>query len=73
MKCGICGGTTERRVTDLPFRIGNTRVVVVRNLPVLQCVQCGEAELDDTAMARVDELLAAVNSSAELEVIRYAA
>lgn len=73
MKCRICAGTMEGRVTDLPFKIGDTRIVVVRGLPVLQCIQCGEAELDDAAMAWVDELLGAVDQSAELEVIRYAA
>jgi YgiT-type zinc finger domain-containing protein len=73
MKCRICGGTLESRVTDLPFKIGDTRIVVVRSLPVLQCVQCGEAELEDMAMARVEQLLGAVDRSAELEVIRYAA
>ncbi len=33
----------------------------------------GEAELENIAMARVDRLLAAVDRSAELEVVRYAA
>jgi YgiT-type zinc finger domain-containing protein len=63
----------ENRVTDLPFKVGDTTIVVVRVLPVLQCRQCGETELDDTAMATVDRLLAGVDGSAELEVIRYAA
>jgi hypothetical protein len=33
----------------------------------------GEAELDQATMSRVDQLLATVDVSAELEVIRYAA
>ena len=73
MKCRICGGAMEERVTDLPFKIGDTSIVIVRSLPVLQCRQCGEAELDNVAMSRVDRLLAAVDRSAELEVVRYAA
>jgi YgiT-type zinc finger domain-containing protein len=63
----------EERVTDLPFKIGDTSIVIVRALPVLQCRQCGETELENAAMARVDRLLAAVDRSAELEVVRYAA
>jgi YgiT-type zinc finger domain-containing protein len=63
----------EERVTDLPFKIGDTSTVIVRALPVFQCRQCGETELENTAMARVDNLLAAVDRSAELEVVRYAA
>jgi len=42
-------------------------------LPVLQCRQCGETELEQATMSPVDQLLAAVDVSAELEVIRYAA
>jgi YgiT-type zinc finger domain-containing protein len=73
VKCRICGGAMEERVTDLPFKIGDTSIVIVRSLPVLQCRQCGEAELENVAMSRVDRLLAAVDRSAELEVVRYAA
>jgi YgiT-type zinc finger domain-containing protein len=47
MKCRTCGGTLDQRITDLPFKIDDTRIVVVRRVPV--------------------------DSSAELEVIRYAA
>jgi hypothetical protein len=46
---------------------------IVRALPFLQCRQCGETELENIAMARVDRLLAPVDRSAELEVVRYAA
>jgi len=73
MSCRICAGAMEERVTDLPFKIGDTSIVVVRSLPVLQCRQCGESELENVAMARVDRLLASVDRSAELEVVRYAA
>jgi len=73
MKCRICGGAMEERVTDLPFKIGDTSIVIVRSLPVFQCRQCGETELESVAMSQVDRLLAAVDRSAELEVVRYAA
>ncbi len=73
VKCRICGGAMEQRVTDLPFKIGDTSIVIVTSLPVLQCRQCGEAELESEAMSRVDRLLSAVDRSSELEVVRYAA
>jgi YgiT-type zinc finger domain-containing protein len=74
VKCRICGGAMEERVTDLPFKIDATSIVIVRSLPVLQCRQCGESsEMENVAMSRVDRLLAAVDRSAELEVVRYAA
>ena len=73
MRCRVCGGVLEARVTDLPFKVGDTSIVIVRSLPVFQCRQCGDTELDSAAMSRVDDLLARVDRSAELEVVRYAA
>jgi YgiT-type zinc finger domain-containing protein len=63
----------EDRVTDLPFKITDTSIVIVKALPVLQCRQCGEVEIRDSAMTEVDRLLATADRSAELEVVRYAA
>jgi YgiT-type zinc finger domain-containing protein len=62
----------EARVTDLPFKTGETSIVILKGLPVLQCRQCGEAELENATLTRVERLLEA-DSSAELQVIRYAA
>jgi YgiT-type zinc finger domain-containing protein len=42
----------EERVTDLPFKIGDTSIVIVRALPVLQCRQRGETELEHDAMGQ---------------------
>jgi YgiT-type zinc finger domain-containing protein len=66
----VCGGRLEKRVTDLPFKVSDTAIVIVKSLPVLQCRQCGDTEMEDAEMSRVNELLAAVDHSAELEVIR---
>ena len=46
MRCRICGGLLESRVTDLPFKIGDSSIVILRSLPVLQCRQCGDTELE---------------------------
>jgi len=73
MRCRICGGLLEPRITDLPFKTGDSSIVILKSLPVLQCQQCGETELEQSTMSRVDQILAGVDGSAELEVIRYAA
>ena len=73
MSCRICGGSMESRVTDLPFKIGDFSIVILKTLPVLQCRQCGDTELEHQTMLRVDELLSGIDRFAELEVIRYAA
>ncbi len=73
MKCRLCGETLEPRVTDLPFKVGDSSIVVLEGLPVLQCRQCGETELENETMLRVDAVLADVDRSSELEVIRFPA
>ena len=73
MRCRICGGLLEPRVTDLPFKIGDSSIVILRSLPVLQCRQCGDTELEQVTMSRVDQFLAAADESAELKIVRYAA
>jgi hypothetical protein len=57
----------------VPFKIGDSSIVILKSLPVLECDQCGDTELEQATMSRVDQILAAVNASAELEVVRYAA
>ena len=73
MKCHVCGSTMKPVVTDLPFKVHNNTIVVLKNLPVLQCEGCTEYLLDDPVMQRVEEIIAKVDIAAELEVIKYAA
>ena len=40
---------------------------------MLQCANCTEYMIEDGVLRRVDEILATVGATAELEVIRYAA
>jgi YgiT-type zinc finger domain-containing protein len=63
----------ERRITDLPFKVGDTSIVIVKALPAFVCMQCGETELESPVMVRVEQMLSSVDRSAELEVLRYAA
>lgn len=73
MRCRVCGGSLEQRITDLPFKTGDFSIVILKALPVFQCRQCGDTEMEHTTMLRVDQLLRSVDKCAELEVIRYAA
>ena len=73
MKCHVCGGKMQALVTDLPFKIAANRIVILKDLPTHQCESCAEYLLDDDVMGKIDALLAKVDVSTELEVIRYAA
>jgi YgiT-type zinc finger domain-containing protein len=73
MRCRACGALLESRITNLPFKLSETTIVILKSLPVLECPQCGDTELENPTMLRVDELLSRVSGSVELEVIQYAA
>ena len=73
MKCHICGSHMTSTITDLPFKVSDQTIIIMKELPVWQCDGCQEYLIDDPVMQRVDELLITANSVAELEVIRYAA
>ena len=73
MKCRVCGSHMRPVVTNLPFKVNEVTIIILKDLPVFQCESCSEYLLEDGVMNRVDELLGRVYSAAELEVIRYAA
>jgi YgiT-type zinc finger domain-containing protein len=73
MRCLVCGGELALRNTDLPFKVSDTSIVILKDLPVLQCGTCPEYLLEDQVLTQVNQLLARVDSAAELEIIRYGA
>jgi YgiT-type zinc finger domain-containing protein len=73
MKCAVCSGELRRATTDLPFKVSDTSIVILKGLPVVQCTRCPEYLMEDEVLRRVDEILAKVDGGTELEVVRYAA
>lgn len=73
MKCVVCGAALRSTTTDLPLKVSDRTIVIVKKLPVLQCDGCIEYLIDDAVMARVDELLSRVDRSIELEIVPFAA
>ena len=73
MKCRTCGSQLEQTTTDLPFKITERTIVILKQLPVAQCKRCTEYLIEDSVYARVEELLSKVDPSAELEIIPFAA
>ena len=73
MKCRVCGATLRSITTDLPLKVSDRTIVVVKKLPVMQCDGCIEYLIEDPVMAKVDELLSRVDGSMELEVVPFAA
>ena len=73
MRCTVCGAELTTTNTDLPFKVSDTTIVILKGLPVVQCVKCPEYLVEDEVLRRVDEILARVDGGTELEIIRYAA
>ena len=73
MKCAVCGAQLQPIYSDLPFKVSEQTIVILKNLPVLQCENCAQYLIQDRVLSRVDEMLARVDRTAELEIIRYAA
>jgi YgiT-type zinc finger domain-containing protein len=73
MICYRCGGKMEERITDLPFKLSDSSIVIIKGLPVIQCSGCDEYLLADAVMARVEQILESVDKAAELEIVRYTA
>ena len=73
MKCHVCGSKLQTIITDLPFKVDEALIVILKEVPALQCESCSEYLLEDNVLRRVDEILEKVDTAAELEIIRYAA
>ena len=73
MRCHVCGAELKRVVTDMPFKTGLSRIVIIKQMPVFQCQHCGEYVLADDVMGRIEVMLAQADRKAELEILEYAA
>ena len=73
MKCHVCGGEMHPIVTDLPFKVSRKTIVILKELPVLQCERCSEYMLEDRVLERVDVMIASVDEKAELKILEFAA
>jgi YgiT-type zinc finger domain-containing protein len=60
-------------VTDLPFKVSTKTIVILKELPVLQCERCSEYMLEDRVLERVDVMIANVDEKDELKIHEFAA
>lgn len=73
MKCAVCGAQMRSTTSDLPFKTLDQSIVILKSLPVLQSETCAQYLIENAVLGRVDQILAAVDGAAEMEIIRYAA
>lgn len=73
MKCHVCGSRMQTSTTDLPFKVNDTTIVIMKDLPVIQCDGWSEYLIEDPVLKRVDAIIETADAAAELKIIRYAA
>jgi YgiT-type zinc finger domain-containing protein len=73
MRCFQCGSDMRHTVTDLPFKVQQKSIIIIKNLPVWQCENCNEYLLEDDVIKVVDTLLETVDRRVEVEILSYAA
>jgi len=73
MKCRVCGSALLATTTDLPFKVTDRTIVILKNLPITQCEECIEYLIEDSVFAKVELLLSKVDTTVELEIIPFAA
>ena len=73
MRCHVCGADMTKLHTNIPFKVSQATIVIVKDLPVIQCNGCSAYLLDDRVMEEVEDIFARVDATAELEVLKYAA
>ena len=56
MKCAVCGGELRTATTNLPFKVSDATIVILKDLPVVQCARCPEYLIEDEVLRRVDEI-----------------
>jgi len=72
MICHNCGAKLEKVNTNLPFKVNQDCIVIIKDLPVLQCQNCSEYLIEDAVMEKVESILSNIDKTAELEVLSYA-
>ena len=72
MICHNCGKKLEKIITDLPFKISLNSIIIIKELPVLQCQNCNDYIIEDSIMEEVDNILNKIDKTAELEILSYA-
>ncbi|MEA3421614.1 MAG: YgiT-type zinc finger protein, partial [Acidobacteriota bacterium] len=73
MMCHKCGNSMTKKVTDLPFKLDDHRIIVIKDVPIFLCSKCGEILIENEVMKKLNPVFSDVKRDRELEVVKYAA
>jgi len=73
MKCFICKGSLEDKLTTFMVDVDNS-IIIVKNVPSQVCSQCGETSYTDGVASQLEQIvIEAGKALAEITVIKYPA
>ena len=71
MKCFMCKGEMENKLTNFTLDLG-TCIVIVKNVPSQVCTQCGEVSYSDEVARNLEKIVNSTrNNSAKIAIFNY--
>ena len=71
MNCFMCKGKLEEKNTTFMVELDNC-IIIIKNVPSLDCEQCGEVSYSNEVSKQLEKLVNAVrNSITEITIINY--
>ena len=71
MKCFLCKGQLEERLTNFMIDVDNC-LIIVKNGPAQVCSQCGEVSYSDEVGAKLERIVKAVRKAvSEVAIVNY--
>ncbi|MCM1328654.1 MAG: type II toxin-antitoxin system MqsA family antitoxin [Ruminococcus sp.] len=73
MNCFFCKGDMQESTTTYFEQLENS-IVIIKNVPCLKCVQCGETAYTAAVSERIEEITAQLEKAfTEIAVVNYSA
>ena len=59
MRCNVCGAEMRSTKSDLPLKMTEQTIVILKSRPILHCENCAQYLIEDAVLGRIDKILAA--------------
>ena len=71
MKCFMCKGTLENKLTNFIADMGNC-IIIVKDVPSQVCTQCGEVSYSNEVAEQLEKIVDKMkNAMTEIAVVHY--
>ena len=71
MKCFMCKGTLENKLTNCIADMGNC-IIIVKDVPSQVCTQCGEVSYSNEVAEQLEKIVDKMkNAMTEIAVVHY--